>query len=416
MLSWLAVSVYFQCGPLFFAFAVVLVVRVGAHVWLRGATADLRVNRIMEPRLFFGEKTTVTIAIENHSVFSIPWLELTESTPVGLRVADRCHRVLAVASGRQEVLSYELVGRQRGLHCSGPLALSLGDVFGIIQRDLLLPTKQYVLVYPRILAVHELDLPAVALFGDLRSRRPILGDPARACGVRDYRAGDPLHDIHWRATAASGTLQVKLFDPATTVQTMIYLDLDRSGYPGANHFVACELAISVAATVAQRLTDMRQAVGLVTNGRLTPMESGPDAIPSVLVETYAGEAASQSTAMADETGVVPPALPPSKGRTQLTRVLEVLARLERAADRPLLHDLQSRQVSLPWGSTLIVVTGFVDDALLMVLHGLRKTGLLVVLLVIGQQGVDAGIESRARSLGVHARGVWSDAPSLGVSA
>ena len=415
MLAWLAVAVYFQSGPLFFAFVVVLAIGMGTQLWLRGVAGDLRATRVLEPRLFFGEKSTVTIIVENRSVFPVPWLEATESMPIGLRIADRCTHVLALGAGQSERFTYELVGRQRGLHSAGPLVLSFGDVFGIARRELALPSPQYTLVYPRILALQELDLPAVAMFGDLRSRRPLIGDPARPSGVREYRAGDPLHDIHWRATAASGSLQVKLFDPATTVQTMIYLDLDRTGYPDANLFASSELAISVAATIAQRLTDLRQAVGLATNGRLTPTENVPGADQRDLLEAMAVTAVESATAT-DSAGIIPPALMPSKGRTQLMRLLEVLARIELAVARPLLRDLESKQMPLPWGSTLIVVTGFVDDALLVALHVLHKTGLLIVLLVVAQSGVAADVESRARSLGIHARGVWTDAQFLAVSA
>ena len=291
MLGLLTASIYFQSGPLFYAFAVWLIVLIVVRLWLRGAAAHLIVARAVESRLFFGERTTVRIVIENAGALSIPWLEVNESLPVGLRIADRSHRVISVGAGRREELSYDLIGRQRGLHSAGPLTLSLGDVFGIARQDLVLARPHFVLVYPRLLPLHELELPAVALFGDLRSRRPILGDPSRACGVRDYRAGDPLHEIHWPATAATGTLQVKLFEPATTVQTMMYLDLDRSGYPFANPFVSVELAISIAGTVAQRLTSTRQAFGLATNGRLTPMYTQLDAGQSDLLEIAVRHAA-----------------------------------------------------------------------------------------------------------------------------
>ena len=94
----------------------------------------------------------------------------------------------------------------------------------------------------------------------------------------------------------------------------------------------------------------------------------------------------------------------------------MLARLDIAVDLPLLRDLPARHMPLPWGSTIVVITGFVDDALLVALHAFHKAGLLVVLLVASQRGVDAGVQGRARSLGVHVRGVWVDAPYLAVSA
>lgn len=408
LLLGLAAAAYFQSGPLFFVLFLVLMLRLAARLWLRETTSSLAVSRAFEHRVFFGEQATVTLTFTNQGQLPIPWIEATESLPVALRQTERCSRVLALAPGQSCRVSYVLAGRRRGLYGVGPLSLATGDVFGLARRDLDLTQGESLLVYPRIMAAAELELPSLALFGDVRTRRRVLGDPARIGGIRDYQQGDPLHDIHWRATAAAGTLQVKQYEPATTVQTMLYLDLSRDSYPGDNIYEASELAISVAATVAQRLTVLRQEIGLVTTGCL-PLGSDPGSSSgAVQLDVPVGTAAGTGLpAMA-----VPAPLSPARGRRQFMQVLELLARLQVAPGILVPRDLQATGLGLPWGSTLVLITGSPGSDWWPALHRLRQSGLLVVVLVISRQGVTADQAASARGAGVRMHQIWTDAQAL----
>jgi hypothetical protein len=89
------------------------------------------------------------------------------------------------------------------------------------------------------------------------------------------------------------------------------------------------------------------------------------------------------------------------------RVLELLARVELSErSRPLTSLLTERAAALPWGSTVIVVTGMAGDELFLALNRLRQAGLLVVLFLIEPTGNVAAVEGRARAVGVALQPVW----------
>ena len=416
----LVLAAYFQSGPLFFMLALAVSLAILAQLWLREIVDHLYATRTMESHLFFGEQTTVAITFSNPGRLPVPWLELRESQPMALRVAQTCDKVLSIGARRQAGLTYTLVGRRRGVYSLGPMMVTVGDVFGLARRELCLPEPRSLIVYPRILGAQELELPALALFGDVRTRRRVVGDPARCGGIREYQPGDPLHDIHWRASAAAGSLQVKQYEPATTIQTMIYLDLEHAGYPMRDPWSAAELAISVAATVAHRLVELRQEVGLATNGQISlPARSAGNQIVQGLKTVETAVTAAPSTPASDQgdedTSVTPAPLKPAKGRAQLIHVLELLARLELAESGPGLRRMLLQTTALPWGSTAVIVTGAADNALLAALHRLRETGLQVVLIVVTRQMASAEITGRARSLGVRLQYIWHDMPVLGAA-
>ena len=74
-----------------------------------------------------------------------------------------------------------------------------------------------IIVYPMPMDVSDMALPVQTWMGEMLVRRWILEDPFPDIGRAEYRDGDPLKDIQWKATARTDTLQVHRRD--TTVST-----------------------------------------------------------------------------------------------------------------------------------------------------------------------------------------------------
>jgi hypothetical protein len=78
------------------------------------------------------------------------------------------------------------------------------------------------------------------------------------------------------------------------------------------------------------------------------------------------------------------------------RVLETLARIQTTdSDINFAQQIQGKRVQLPWGTTLIVITGSVDDALLNELHQARRAGQNVVIIISGWAVGVKEIQTRA---------------------
>lgn len=384
------VAVYLGNVLLFLAAASFFILRVLMRLWVRRAAADLHVERRLDRHVFFGERATVHLDVGSGSALPLPWLHVREHVPLSLAAPSVISHALTLRPRERVTISYELIGRQRGLHQIGPLQLSAGDVFGLARRELEVQSRSDLIVFPRLLQAHELDLHSLALFGDVRSRRRIIGDPARMRGVREYAPGDPLHDIHWRATAATGALQVKHYEPTTSLRTMIFLDLAHAPYERPGTTALAELAISAAATVAVRLVEQRQEVGLATTGcvSLGRAEREQSATPAADGERAPG---SRRT--------VPTPLAPARGRAHLLHLLEILACLEPGAAQRLDDLLMRHALGLPWGSTLLIVTAQVQEQVFVCMHRMREAGLLVVVLCVGEHPDRAALAARARALG-----------------
>lgn len=408
---------------LFFVAVVLLLLLVGISLWMRAAARALRVSRDCAVRAFFGDTITVRIRLRNTAALPIPWLRLTEHRPSALILPSVHVEVLTLAPGERAELSYTIHALRRGLHAIGPLMLTLGDAFDLAPQELMLPGRHYLLVYPRLLPVRELALPTRAVIGDLPTQRRMLGDPARMAGVRDYMRGDPLHDIHWRATAAVGRLQVKHYQPTTALQTLIVLDQRPASYPAPDLLTAADLAVSVAATIADRLIDQRQEVGLATNGKLALLP--PDAeVPSEMLRVQADLVRAPDPAVVEPAGsqvgtpIIPAPIDAGAGRAHLMRLFEVLARLELNEDGAPVPSLLRQGIHIPFGATVVLITGAgaATETTLAALQRLRERGVLVELLLIERRGAEVAARAKAQALGIRARALWPANDAEAISA
>ena len=233
-------------------------------------------------------------------------------------------------------------------------------------------------VYPRIVSLEELGLPTRSALVALPSRLPLFEDTSRIMGVRQYQPGDSPRRIHWTATARTGELVVKQYQPAIARETLICLNLDWRDYPMRRH-EATEQAIVVAASVANHtIVQEGLPAGLATDAR------------DPLTE--------------DRRRIV---LPPRAERAQLMSILEVLARIQSATGALFVDLLREESVHLPWGSTLLLVTGTIDDALAeTVLYLQRRDHAAAVVLV--QEAAARGSAATGSLAGIPVHRVWTD--------
>ncbi len=324
------------------------------NLWGKKALGVIAVRREFNPHAFLGERVAVHLRLANTSFLPLAWLQIHESLPVGMSTSGPFQQVVTLGPKAHLDFDYNLNCLRRGYYAVGPLVLHTGDVLGAAAVQSASVPADHLTVFPRIVPLTRVKLPSSSPLGALRTNQPAFEDPSRVLGKRDYLAGDSLRRIDWKASAVAGRLQVKLFEPSIALETAIFLNLNSAEYEPYARFDASELAIVVAASLANWIISVRQSVGLVTNG---------------------------ADPLADE--CCPRPLSPRGGRNHLLHILEVLARLHTSESQPFTSLIQQEARSLSWGTTLILITNRIDDALLDVLFQARRTGLSAFLVQCG---------------------------------
>jgi uncharacterized protein (DUF58 family) len=332
-----------------------LVVALGAFIFLIGGVARVWTNlalervaylRVMpERRAFVGETLGFSQVLVNNKPLPLPWIEVEERIPEAIPPVGRTLKpsyisktgLLARATGlswyQRVTWEYELDCRERGYFKIGPARLRSGDLFGFFKRERQEEAGTEVLVLPRMYDLGPLDLLPARPSGELKGAQPLVEDPLRPAGVRDYRPGDSVRRLEWKATARRQTLQSRVYEPAGSLELLIALNIntmekDWEGYDP----VLLERAISVAASIARDSLDARLPTGLVANG------------------SYPG---------ADR----PLRVPPASSLEQLPRILEALAVISPLTMTPLNKMLEEQRRLLPAGCSVVLVTALLDEDL-----------------------------------------------------
>jgi uncharacterized protein (DUF58 family) len=277
----------------------------------------------------------------------IPWLELSESVPPQLERTGACGAVIALKPRGEHIFRYKVRPRQRGVYRVGPLTAGMGDLLGIENHTLVIRETQSILVYPRIVPLARLGLPAGSAAVTVPAARSLLEDAGRMLGVREYRPGDSLRHVHWPVSAHTGRPHVRQFQPAIGRPTLLCLDLDP--YAGA-----IEETVAVAASLANHIIRKeRQPVGMITQG--VDHSRSEDAI----------------------------AIPPGHTDPHLMFLLECLARVQPRRRDTLPQLLRETSGRLPPGASVVLVSGTVHTPLLQALLEIRGRGLRCSVVVVG---------------------------------
>lgn len=327
--------------------AVGLLTVLGLDRWVaRRAVRGLEVGCSVVERADFDHLLYAHVVVRNPARVTAAWVELDVPCSMGLGRSVPHRELLTMAPGETREIRVRLRTTQRGRQSVGPATVRVGQVLGVAEPRLRSSSKRAaVTVFPRIVSLADLTLPAEFPFVELPNRRSLITDPSSAVGVRDYQPGDPLSAVHWPATARANRLLVKEHERGESRDTIVCLDLSRTGYPFGQLRSTGELAITVAASVAwHTIMVQRLSAGLrIANA------SGHDAVD------------------------VPARCDPR----HLRSLLEVLAVAELGVGQPLASLLSGVGAGLGTGTTLLVVTGTMTPEVAAHLLRLRRQGVAV---------------------------------------
>ena len=369
----------------------------------------VRVKRAYAPNAFLGETVPVQIELENPSRVPMPWLHVQEMTALNLRSGTMLNDAVALNGRESILLEYKVRAMRRGYYRVGPLRLESSDIFGMREAKGEY-SAEFLTVYPRIVPITKLKLTSRLPFGTIASKQRLYADPARPTGVRNFRSGDSMRQINWKASArmsqaVGSNLLVKTLEPAISLETMILLDLNSAQYARQTRLDTMEWAIVVASSIAAHLVNQRQSIGMAVNG-IDPLGEG------VTFDEGTGRLRSEDAEdTSAENDLIQPGnlLSPRKGRAHLMRLLELLARIEPHAPAHTFADFATRAtLQQSWGTTLVVISPNGDEVMMGTLHRLLRAGFTPVLLLVQPTGNIGRIRERARSLGIVAHAVFDE--------
>jgi len=380
----LLIALAFDLGLLAYAMYALLGVMIAsrflARTWAESLAAERECNRLTAN---VGDLVAVVLHVRNRGGLPVPWVLLEDLLPRHAflppppRLLVKGKRLqLAMLKGRsRKTILYQLECNRRGYFQIGPLVLETGDLFGLHRRYRVVTDPHFLMVYPEVLALEGYDVASRRPIGEIRMSYRLYEDPTRIAGVRRFEPGDPLNRVHWRATARTGELHSKVYEPSTIAGATLVVDFHRDAYHPRDRDFRSELAVTAAASLANALYEMNQQVGLVTNGRDAADRIRQEGWDYDIRSRRAARRVAEMVATSDR--LEPLVVPTQRGAEQLMRILETLARIELTDGLTFAELLAETAGRLPRDATVLAILHAVPDATAIALGNLRRSGFAV---------------------------------------
>lgn len=257
-----------------------------AGVWLR---KPLELERVLPGRFALGEAGEVRLTLKNHGGRRAV-VEIFDGIPQGA-LAPSMPWSGAVAAGQEIKIYHRVTLSVRGEVVFGPVHVRRFSLLGLWLRRSRHLADQPVKVYPNyepvirfaLLAMQHRESPLGIV------RRPRAGSSREFHQLRDYRNGDPLGQIDWKATARRQSLISRDYQEQRNQSVVFLLDTGRrmraldGGIPQFDHILN---AVLLVAHVALRQGDQVAVKSFGGTDRwLSPVKGG-HAMPVLLNHLY----------------------------------------------------------------------------------------------------------------------------------
>ncbi len=352
--------------------AFLLSIAIIAWLWSRNSLVGISYQRrFLHTHVFPNEKSLVEIIVENRKWLPVVWLKIEDTWPYDFAPIDQ--NDLAEIAGNQEAglltnayslrwyervrRRYELQGNTRGIYDIGPVYINSGDPFSWFERMAVIERtkRDYLVVYPTLIPLEELGFPLKDPLGDKRVRRPLFEDVSRVIGIRDHQPQDSFRDIHWKATARTGKLQSKVYEPTRGINVILAVNVAsfelywRGVWPEM-----LEYTLSVAASLAQWTAEEKYSFGLICNGAYAHVDQSIRVLPS-------------------------------RRPSQLKRVLEALAGVKFFVTQEFGRYVLDESPRIPIGAVIVMITPYISDMIKSASIRLKTYGREVVWVVLGSK-------------------------------
>jgi uncharacterized protein (DUF58 family) len=249
------------------------------------SSLPLGVNRHIKLRLHNHSKRAQTLQVYDH----YPQQMEVEGLPVGL----------SIGAGLYADIEYKLTATERGKFIFPLVQMHLSSLLGLWQRNIKLDVINETRVYPNFAALSQYALLAtdnnLSQMGIIKKRRR--GEGQDFHQLREYRQGDALRQIDWKATARSLKLISREYQDERDQEIIFMVDCGHrmlAKDDELSHFDYTLNAILLFSYVALRQGD---AVGLGTfsgESRWIPPRKGYHTIQQILNTVYDLQPSSES--------------------------------------------------------------------------------------------------------------------------
>jgi len=212
-------------------------------------------TRHLPPSPSAGDSWTYTVRVRNCGRTTLRMLNVEErGLPLEVRPLGEAPVIDRLRPGEEASVRLRLRCLARGAYVLGKLQVASSFPSALCKLGRVIPLCDRLLVYPAFAPIAHMHVPASRLHqpGGIAVASRV-GDSSELLGLRDWRDGDRIRDVHWPTYARTSRLMVRETQEEYFVRLAMVLDVGVHKHAQERLFErALSLAAGIADTLARR--------------------------------------------------------------------------------------------------------------------------------------------------------------------
>lgn len=267
------------------ALSVILIILI-SYAWAKTLAKNISVERDeAEIKTVSFEKLTISFTVINHSRLPAFLCYILDNIPYLHVFEKQNERLVMLHPYEKKTFFYQANALSRGLYIAGPVKIRTFDPLGFFTINLEFECQQRILVRPARIQLKTVAHPGLPQ-GNIKINNPIYEDITMRRSLREYKNGDELKRINWRASAKFNSLYTNEYENTFNAPFFVFLNLAKEDYPLNMRSEKGEKAIEIAASIVNTAARLKQRCGFAAYGTgfpfIRPGENQAECILDIL--------------------------------------------------------------------------------------------------------------------------------------
>lgn len=205
----------------------VLIYAIVTNIWV---LVDFKYLQSISPeKTSKGKDATLVMQIHNDKPLIFPFIKIYYKLPDSVFTGKLEEDVLSILPFQQGEVRRDFHCAFRGSFPLGITQVEVRDMFGLFKFHIDLSKRSYykpliLNIYPRILQLKYLPLPQIQQEGVQNNQLQKSYETAMPSEIREYRYGDPLKRIHWKASSKFQDILIMDHEMTTQPHALLYME------------------------------------------------------------------------------------------------------------------------------------------------------------------------------------------------
>ena len=234
---------------------------VFSYIYIKIIDRCLLIERNLEViKLACTEQSDIQLSIKNYSWLPVFVCYIYDDVSYIYVFRNENRDIIRLRPKEIKIMTYRIQVQERGEFFAGPVTVKINDFLHLFTLEKEIAVKMKIMVRPARIKLNTVALPGLPM-GNIGIKNICYEDITMRRSIRDYKNGDELKRINWRASAKYNELFTNEYQDTFDVPFFVFVNLAEDDYRLDQRKYKMERALEIAAAIIEKSAVLKQRCG-----------------------------------------------------------------------------------------------------------------------------------------------------------